>query len=158
MIPPEIQAQLEELSLLQFAVLVVAIVAAGWALWRAATWIVTKFFPGVVSGAQGILAVAQVLAAAKDLPEFMESTKRQLGEVHHEVHFNNGGSVKDAVIRVERTSERLEEGVLGLHGRLEGVDSSLATVVNDIADLRTADAALREDINNPTPRKNKEQM
>lgn len=157
MIPPDIQAQLEELTLLQFAALVIAIVAACWAVWRAVTWIVTKFFPGVVSGAQGILSVARVLAAAKDLPEFMESTKRQLGEVHHEVHFNNGGSVKDAVIRVERTSERLEEGVRGVHGRLDGVDSSLAIVAKDIADLRTADATLREDMENRTSRRNKEQ-
>lgn len=151
MIPPEIAAELEALSLLQLAALGLALFAIGWALWKFAAWLITKFFPGVIAGAQGIIAISKVLAAAKDLPEFMASTKRQLSEIHHEVHFNNGGSVKDAVVRVERTSERLEEGVLGVHERLD-------TVVTDIADLRNADQALRDDIENTHPTNAKEQQ
>lgn len=54
-----------------------------------------------------------------DLPEFMEQTKTQLAEIHHEVHYNNGSSVKDAQRRTEAAVARVEEGVSGLHQKFE---------------------------------------
>ena len=40
---------------------------------------------------------------------------RQIAEIHHEVKYNNGSSVKDAVGRVER-------GVAGIYDRLDAAD------------------------------------
>jgi hypothetical protein len=54
-----------------------------------------------------------------DLPDFMEQTKTQLAEIHHEVHYNNGSSVKDAQRRTEAAVARVEEGVAGLHQKFE---------------------------------------
>lgn len=54
-----------------------------------------------------------------DLPDFMEQTKTQLAEIHHEVHYNNGSSVKDAQRRTEEAVARVEEGVSGLHEKFE---------------------------------------
>lgn len=54
-----------------------------------------------------------------DLPDFMEQTKTQLAEIHHEVHYNNGSSVKDAQRRTEQAVARVEEGVAGLHEKFE---------------------------------------
>jgi hypothetical protein len=59
-----------------------------------------------------------------------------LSEIHHEVHFNNGSSVKDVITRVENnqktviknqkvasdTHARLEEGIKGLYDRTEELE------------------------------------
>lgn len=46
------------------------------------------------------------------------SLRTQVTEIHHEVHFNNGSSVKDA-------TGRIEAGVAGLYERIDQTDSDL---------------------------------
>jgi hypothetical protein len=49
----------------------------------------------------------------------------QISEIHHEVHYNNGSSVKDAIRRVE-------DGVAGIYGRLDGADKDRADLRHDL--------------------------
>lgn len=56
---------------------------------------------------------------------------KKIAEIHHEVHFNNGSSVKDATARIEK-------GVAGLY---EEIDA-----------LKDADADMRRDFENTQPR------
>ncbi|MGW9587511.1 hypothetical protein [Microbacterium sp. NPDC055455] len=93
---------------------------------------VKKGWPWLKSFAKAILNTAQIIDSVKELPEFIARTDATLAgqdtkiaEIHHEVHYNNGSSVKDAVRRVET-------GVAGLYG--------------EIAELKEADAALRRDM------------
>lgn len=39
----------------------------------------------------------------------MASLEQQVGEIHHEVHYNNGSSVKDATARLEAALRRVED-------------------------------------------------
>lgn len=93
---------------------------------------VKKGWPWLKSFAKAILNTAQIIDSVKELPEFIARTDATLAgqdtkiaEIHHEVHYNNGSSVKDAVRRVET-------GVAGLY--------------DEIAELKEADAALRRDM------------
>ena len=83
--------------------------------------VVVKLWPFISN------AVAIVDALVK-LPALAVKVK----QIHHETHTNDGSSIKDAVARVE-------EGVAGLHGRMDDVDRQLTT-------LATADEELWEEI------------
>ena len=85
---------------------------------------VRKTWPVVVSFVKTVISL-------QTLPEFMEKTSatlarqdKQLADIHHEVQFNNGSSVKDAITRVEATTTRLEEGVAGLYTRMNAADEA----------------------------------
>lgn len=90
-------------------------------------WPVLKAAPGgVVAFARGIITAAEWMEAVRGLPAFIERTDERISEIHHEVHFNNGSSVKDAAIRTELavgeladTAARLEVGVAGLYERVD---------------------------------------
>lgn len=108
----------------------IAATAAGlWGAWLfvAKVWPVLRGIPsGVVAFARGVITAAQVLDSVKGLPAFIERTDARIGEIHHEVHFNNGTSVKDAAIRTEKavavlheTASRLEVGVAGLYAKVD---------------------------------------
>jgi len=62
---------------------------------------------------------------------------KRIAEIHHEVHFNNGSSVKDAAVRTEKAVTRVEEGVAGLY--------------DEIDTLKKADAELRDDFQKTQP-------
>lgn len=62
----------------------------------------------------------------------LEKLNTQIAEIHHEVHFNNGSSVKDA-------TKRIEDGVAGIYKRIDGLDVA-------VAELRDADDALAAQI------------
>lgn len=109
--------------------------------------------------------IARLTAAAPalmDLPQFMITTAhtlaaqdRQIEEIHHEVQFNNGSSVKDAVTRVESVltqntkklttqlaaQRRIEKGVKGLYTRVDANEKA-ATV--DRASIAAAQKELED--------------
>lgn len=122
-------------------------------LWDAAIWVggavsfvvgvrvfVRRAWPWLRSFAQAILSTAQLIDSVKGLPAFIERTDARISEIHHEVHFNNGSSVKDSAIRTERavgelteTAGRLEVGVAGLYRRVDelaAVDDRLWATVD----------------------------
>lgn len=74
----------------------------------------------------------RILDALVRLPEVMEKVDdmtAQVSEIHHEVHYNNGSSVKDAVRRVE-------EGVTGLYLRVDAIDLRAKEVRADLVHER----------------------
>jgi len=69
--------------------------------------------------------VIAFIEALGKLPIFMAETNttmaqqsKALADIHHEVHYNNGTSVKDSM-------ERVELGVKGIYHRLDGLEDSV---------------------------------
>lgn len=67
----------------------------------------------------------QIVNATAGLPAFIDRTDKrldeqdtQIAEIHHQLHLNGGGSVKDGVNRVE-------EGVAGLYNELTPIKTKL---------------------------------
>lgn len=117
------------LSVGELVATLAAVAAAVWGAWLfiAKVWPVLKGIPsGVVAFARGVITAAQVLDSVKGLPAFIERTDEAMAAVHHELHPNHGTSMNDALRRTEAavetlaaTSQRLEEGVAGLHVKYE---------------------------------------
>lgn len=87
--------------------------------------VIVKLWPAVAQFVAIVNATAGLPAYIARADTRAAALERQVGEIHHEVHFNNGTSVKDAVIRVEK-------GVRGLYGK---VDELAATDVQLRAEL-----------------------
>jgi len=78
-----------------------------------------------------------------DLPQFMVTTAATLhdqdvkiDEIHHEVNYNNGSSVKDAMNRAEEAIARVEIGVKGLYDRADAADAADAAMRKELEDTR----------------------
>ncbi len=83
-----------------------------------------------------LIKVGDAIPALVGLPDFIDRTDKtlkehgeQIAEIHHEVQFNNGSSVKDAVGRVEGAQKtntaairRIERGVKGLYARTAALE------------------------------------
>ncbi|WP_434315827.1 hypothetical protein [Leifsonia sp. P73] len=113
-------------------VIVVAVLVVLFLLGRA----VVRAWPAIK---QFVLTVNAITG----LPEFMERTdatldaqNQKIGEIHHEVHFNNGSSVKDAAIRTERTALRVEKGVKGLYREIDALKKADADLRSELDDTR----------------------
>lgn len=62
---------------------------------------------------RGILSNQDKTLAGQNLVLAKQDTK--ISEIHHEVQYNNGSSVKDGVRRVEKGVAGVEKGVAGLY-------------------------------------------
>ena len=110
-----------------------------------AVFIRKKGWRSIVAVARGIVNSAQILEAVQGLPAYIERAdqrhdrlEEKVDGIYHETHKNDGSSIKDAIGGVE-------DGVAGLHGRMDTVEA-------DIKMLRETDAELRaeiEDTRNP---------
>lgn len=103
---------------------------------QAVVWVLGGFavLTFVVKAWPFIRNTFRILDALVQLPDVMrkvDDMTAQVAEIHHEVHYNNGSSVKDAVRRVE-------EGVKGLYLRADASDE--------------ADQRLREELERTNPR------
>ena len=87
---------------------------------------------------------AMRLASAEQRADIAE-IKVQLSEVHHEVHYNNGSSVKDAV-------DRTESGVYALSRDVNGLRDQMTAATGAIEDLHKKDAELDRRIEDTLPR------
>lgn len=101
---------------------IAALVAALWAIGKAAHWIAKTFFPGVLVVARNIIAGAEIYGAVKELPDYIERSDhqsavqgeqilvlvQQMEDVHHEMHLNSGASLKDHAVRTENRMKRIE--------------------------------------------------
>lgn len=98
---------------------------AGISVWDALLWVAAvvaaivfirkKGWRSVIAFARAILATAEVIDNVRELPGFIARTDATLAaqnatlaaqdlkveEIHHEVHYNNGTSVKDSQRRTE---------------------------------------------------------
>jgi len=105
----------ESVNLWGTILLVSAIVGTIWGV----VLFVKKGWPWLKAFARAIQKTAEVVDAVQELPDFIARTDATLArqderidEIHHEVHYNNGSSVKDAVRRVET-------GVADLRARID---------------------------------------
>jgi predicted PurR-regulated permease PerM len=83
-----------------------------------------------------VTVFVETVKSLNDLPQFMVTTAATLEaqdvkieEIHHEVKYNNGSSVKDAVRRVEI-------GVKGIYGRLDSADKDRSDLRHDLEQTR----------------------
>lgn len=90
-----------------------------WLQWVIAAAAVVAFLAGAIRGVPAAWRVVstfvKTINALSDLPDELEkqaafrekteatlaSQDKQIADIHHEVHYNNGSSVKDAIRRVE---------------------------------------------------------
>ena len=120
---------LAKINLWQIAIVIVALFVLTRLLMRFWPWLKKVIF--VTDSIGRLVSMSTVI---EQLPAFIERTDTAIADIRHEVKFNNGSSVKDAIGRVER-------GVKGLH---EKVDEQKKT-------LDAADAALRKDLEDTRP-------
>lgn len=118
----------ESISVAQLAVWIVAILA------------LVAFF---AKGWPKLRALVKLVDALGTLPQFMtdtaatlEAQDTKIGEIHHEVKYNNGSSVKDAI-------GRIEVGVAGIYTRLDSADVDRAELREDLEHTRPAVARKR---------------
>lgn len=89
------------------------------------------------------VAIVDALVALPTLTKQIAAIQTQIDGIHHETHKNDGSSIKDAVGRVE-------EGVAGLHGRMDDVDRQLTALAReDEALWRELDHTSEPDQNDP---------
>lgn len=103
-------------------------------VFQAAAWVigvlaVIAFF---VKAWPKIRAFVRIMDSLAALPQFMVDTTKTLAsqdakiaDIHHEVRYNNGSSVKDGLARVEK-------GVQGIYGRLDAADKDRAELREDL--------------------------
>ena len=102
------------------------------AAWTTAIVLLTVLIGKVWPRLRRLVKLVDALSA---LPGFMDRTEselqkqtEQIAEIHHEVNFNGGGSVKDTVADLRQTVERLDtnvEGLLKVSARLTGDDAPI---------------------------------
>lgn len=64
--------------------------------------------------------------------ETLEVHTEKIQEIHHEVNYNNGSSVKDAVARVEKRVSEIDEGVASLHKKVDSQKVALDKADDDL--------------------------
>lgn len=118
---------------------------AQFVVWVVGALAVVAFF---VKGWPKIRAGVRLIDSLSQLPDFMVKTTETLqkqdakiAEIHHEVNYNNGSSVKDAV-------DRVEIGVKGIYERLDSADSDRRELREDLENTRPSLVRKR-----PTPKK-----
>ena len=112
------------------------IMASPWVGWIAAAGLIaaalTAFIKFVPPAWRALVKFTATVNSLTDLPQFMVTTaatlaaqNEQLAVIHHEVNYNNGSSVKDAIGRVEK-------GVAGLYVRADATDKAAADLRVDL--------------------------
>jgi len=106
----------------------------------AGLYVLTRFLIRFWPWLKKVIAFFDALA---QLPVFMVDTNKtmaeqnvKLADIHHEVHYNNGTSVKDSM-------ERVELGVKGIYHRLDGLEDS-------VEELHETDEKLSDQIEEQT--------
>lgn len=106
---------------------------------QAAVWVIGFFalFTFVVKAWPFIRSFFQILDALVKLPgfimktdKFMDETAKSVKDIHHEVQFNNGSSVKDAVQRIENKVSELEISSQGLSDQLVEQDKKYNSLLD----------------------------
>jgi hypothetical protein len=113
---------MQDISLWQLALVGIFLILIGRLLFRFWPWL------------RRLVALVDALTK---LPEFITKTTKAIDEIHHEVHYNNGSSVKDAVARVE-------EGVAGLYAEVKNLDRADAEIREELEQTRPGPATPRK--------------
>jgi uncharacterized protein YoxC len=95
-----------------------------------------RFWPWLKKLIRGVDAVIALPDFMEKTTEGMTSQTKKLDDIHHEVHYNNGTSVKDAMARVEL-------GVKGIYHRIDALEEA-------VEDLHETDEKLSDQIEEQT--------
>lgn len=87
-------------------------------------WPFVKNAVAIVDALVALPSMSKQIAKIPDMATQLAAMQTQLDGIHHETHKNDGSSIKDAV-------DRVEEGVAGLHGRMDDVDRQLAQLARE---------------------------
>jgi hypothetical protein len=109
---PDWQRLFGDTSLVQAVLWVVAAVAL--------IALIIKLWPFI----KNAVAIVDALVTLPAVLGRLASVEAKVDGIHHETHKNDGSSIKDAVGRVE-------EGVAGLHGRMDDVDRQLTSLARE---------------------------
>lgn len=101
---------------------------------QAVLWVVGGFavLAFVVKAWPFIRNMFNILDALVSLPEYMKETSAKLESIHHEVNYNNGSSVKDAITRIEAGVKQAEihmkeqdRKLVEAEGRLQDIEGAV---------------------------------
>lgn len=98
-----------------FALTVIALLGAGWLLWKFAK----SVWPSLKNAVTFFSALGQ-------LPAFMSSTSQTLAEVHHEIFPTGGGSMRDDMRIMELRVQKVEEHDAADQLRMKAIENELA--------------------------------
>ncbi|MGN6200032.1 hypothetical protein [Humibacter sp.] len=133
-----------------------------WLQWIIAVAAVVAFLGGairVIPGAwRAVSRFVTTINSLADLPEFIKRTddsiaaqntvlakqSRQLDGVFHETHRNDGSSIKDSTVRLEKAVADLTASTEGLHGRMDRVETGVAGLYGKVDELEAADGEADE--------------
>lgn len=73
--------------------------------------LIVKLWPAIGKFVKIVDATAGLPAYIKRADARHEDLALKVSEIHHEVHFNNGTSVKDAAVRTESRVKRIERAM-----------------------------------------------
>ncbi|MCU1441147.1 MAG: hypothetical protein JWP85_2144 [Rhodoglobus sp.] len=90
---------------------------------------IIKVWPILSKAVTIVNAVSGLPAFIKRTDETLTAQDAKIADIHHEVHYNNGSSVKDAIGRVE-------EGVKGIYTRLDTADQDRRELREDLEETR----------------------
>lgn len=113
-------------------------------LWQVALVIIALILiiRGLVHALPWLRRAIALVDSLSGLPEFIEKTDKRLDEIHHEVHYNNGSSIKDAVRRVET-------GVKGLHTKVGDLEETVTEHIDQSKGWKTRLDRLEDTIPKP---------
>lgn len=96
-------------------------------LFQAAAWVVGfgLVIGFLVRGWPKIRAFVKIMDSLGALPQFMTDTTTKIADIHHEVRYNNGTSVKDGL-------DRVEKGVAAINIRLDTADKDRKELREDL--------------------------
>lgn len=112
---------------------------------QAALWVlgILGVIAFIVKGWPWLKRFIRLVDALGQLPDFITRTDktlldqdRKIAQIHHEVNYNDGGSVKDTV-------DRVELGVKGIYQRLDAADQDRADLREDLEHTHPAVARKR---------------
>lgn len=94
--------------------------------------IITQFVETInsLAGLPKFIERTDATLAAQDQTLATQATK--IEDIHHEVHYNNGSSVKDAVARMEQNQVEIRKGIEGLYKRADASDLKAAELRTDL--------------------------
>ncbi|WP_137843870.1 DUF2746 domain-containing protein [Microbacterium sp. 2FI] len=100
----------------------------------------------IIAFARAILATAEVITSVQGLPDFIARTDQSVGAMRTQLENSHLTNLRDDVTEAIDTAKRVEEGVRGLHGRLDSVEQN-------VAQLAKADIEIRDQLEQTQPPK-----
>jgi hypothetical protein len=86
--------------------------------------------------AKAILKTADVIDHVQELPDFITRTDAAVEQMRKQLENSHVTNLRDDVTEAIDTAKRVEEGVSGLHGRLDEVERNVAALSKADVEIR----------------------